>query len=355
MREKISIKNLYSLLRSHKRYTCVLGTFVVICISVSIGYAIGLSVQENKYAKFVKSFKTIRENSDKYSYINPLIGSVSAPATDVGIYSDLKNEIASYLKTEKKNGNLYAYSFYFRDFNSGLWFGSNESKDFFPASLFKLPIAIAAYRQAEDDPSFLGRQVVYTKELAERNRLIQTNSQSTLTIGQSYSVENLIATMLTASDNGAKDAVLSVLNISYIEQLFSIVSLVDPKTTKTFSVSSAKYALFLRILYGSSYLNEEHSEHILSLLTKSDFKDGMVAGIPANIAVAHKFGTYEFEETINGVLTNTSQLHDCGVVYHKEKPYLFCFMTKGKNDQILFDVISHVSSLVYSYQSSGDQ
>lgn len=337
---------------SRRKHVLLGATFFLILVSVLIGYFIGLYVQKDKYTNFLRSFKNIREDSSKYTFTNPLIGGISAPATEVGIYSDIQKDIFSYLKKEEINGNLYDYSFYFRDMGTGLWFGINESSDFFPASLFKLPIALAVYKEGEDNPWFLRQQAVYTKEIADLNDSIQTNSQSTLSLGSAYSVNDLVTIMLIKSDNGAKNLLLSVLDKSYLNKLFSIVSLVDLSSTKTYQISSRKYALFLRVLYGSSYLNEEHSEFILSLLSKSTFKDGITAGLPENIPVAHKFGTYEFEEKINGFMTNTHQLHDCGIVYHAEKPYIFCFMTKGKDLDSLYKIISHISKLVYDYQDS---
>jgi beta-lactamase class A len=173
-----------------------------------------------------------------------------------------------------------------------------------------------------------------------------------LEIGKAYSVEDLVSIMLMNSDNGAKNLLLTLTDRNYIKQLFSIVSLVNPETTKALTISSREYALFFRVLYGSSYLNEEHSERILSLLSQSTFKDGLVAGLPEGTPVAHKFGTYEFDETIDGKVRSAQQLHDCGVVYHKENPYIFCLMTKGKDTNTLFKVISHVSKLVYDYQDT---
>jgi hypothetical protein len=43
-------------------------------------------------------------------------------------------------------------------------------------------------------------------------------------------------------------------------------------------------------LFNASYLNRENSEKVLNLLTKTDFKDGLVAGVnDKNIAISHKF------------------------------------------------------------------
>lgn len=328
----------------------VAGIFAILLISVFIGYLLGLSVQEKNYADFLKGFKNIRENSDKNKLINPLIGGVSPPATDVGIFADIRDDIVSYLAEEEKKGNLFNYSFYFRDIGTGLWFGANEADNFFPASLFKLPIALAVYKEGEDDPTFLKRVLVYTQELANMNASVQENSQTSLVVGKTYSIENLVEIMLTTSDNGAKDLLLTQLDKSYLNQLFGVVALVDPLTVKTYEISSQKYALFLRVLYGSSYLNEEHSELILRYLSKSTFDQGLVAGVPGNVPIAHKYGAYEFEEEGVRGKTSVQQLHDCGIVYHTKKPYIFCFMTKGRDATTLYRIISRMSKMIYDYQ-----
>lgn len=322
----------------------------IIALSLVCGYIMGMSIQKSRYVHFLSSFKNIRENSDKYKFINPLIGTVSPPATDVDIFSDIKSDIVSYLVKEKKEGSLYDYSFYFRDLGTGLWFGAHEDADFSPASLFKLPVAIAVYKQAESDSAFLKKLVVYTKELDDMNNSATSNAESVLVIGKAYTIEELVLLMIVDSDNGAKNLLLASIDISYLDNLFTAVSLASPSQSTVYSISSRKYAHFLRALYGSSYLNEEHSEFILSILSQTTFKDGLVAGLPKGMSVAHKYGTYQFEEMINGEKMSTEQLHDCGVVYHKENPYIFCFMTKGKDLKNLYRIISHVSSLVYKSQ-----
>ena len=343
---------IHAIIKKYKK--SIIGVLVPLFLFAA-GYYLGSLMQQNKYSDFLQGFKNIRENSDQYKFINPLIGGITAPATDIGLFSDVSKQVKKYLAKEIKAGNLYDYSFYVRDLNSGLWFGDRDHSGFFPASLFKLPIAIAAYKQGEDDFSFLKRRVIYTKELAEQNTLTQLNAESTLVVGGSYSVEELVEKMLTVSDNGAKDLLLSIMNLSYVDKLFSIVSLVDSVTPNGYEISSRKYALFLRVLYGSSYLNEEHSELLLEMLSKSSFKDGLVGGVPGNVRVAHKFGVYEVTETANQKEKTGQQLHDCGVVYHPEHPYIICLMTKGKNQEILFKIIANVSRVVYESQSNEDK
>ena len=89
-------------------------TAITLCASLASYYA-GVYIEKTKYTSFLATFRNVRENSDKYKFINPLIGGVSAPATDVGIYSDIESDIVDYLNSETKKRNLYGYSFYFRD------------------------------------------------------------------------------------------------------------------------------------------------------------------------------------------------------------------------------------------------
>ena len=324
--------------------------FCAVLISLTIGYFLGLSIQKNRYSHFLESFRIIRENSSKYKLINPLIGGISAPATSIGVYTDIKQDILSYIK--KEGAEVGGYSFYFRDLNTGLWFGSNEGIEFFPASLFKLPVAIAVYKQGEDYPGFLSQMSVYTQELDTINSLVGSNAKSVLEVGKAYQTEELVTIMLKNSDNGAKNLLLSILKKQYLDNIFNTVSLVSPDSQKAYTISSREYALFLRVLYGSSYINEEHSEHLLSLLNDSTFTDGLVAGVPRGVMVAHKFGTYDSEEEVNGTKVIMKQLHDCGVIYHPVNPYVLCIMTKGKDPTVLFRVISKISTLVYLYQDS---
>jgi hypothetical protein len=137
-----------------------------------------------------------------------------------------------------------------------------------------LPVAIAIYKQSERDPEFLKRTFIYTKEIMELNKWSTSNEDTTLVVGNSYSVQDLVRIMVELSDNGAKDLLLTILDKRYLIDLFQATGLADTLQVSDFHISSRKYAFFLRVLYNSSYLNEENSEYILNLLSKSDFKDG---------------------------------------------------------------------------------
>jgi hypothetical protein len=317
--------------------------------SLIVGYFLGGMMSQERYESFLKSFRILRNPTERSQLINPLIGSSSNPATDIGFFVDEKREIVKFLEKEKRNNALEDYAFYVRDLNSGFWFGENESASFFPASLFKLPLAIAVYAQAEDNPAFLKKQVVYSKEFSSGD----VETPTSLIVGKVYTVEQLVEIMLVQSDNAAKNTILSLLDVKYLQEIFNIAHLTDPTKTATYTVSTREYSLFLRVLYGSSFLNEEHSELLLKMLASSSFTEGLVSGVPDGVTVAHKYGIFQQIENRKGVDVRYQFLHDCGIVYHTQRPYVVCVMTKGKDEKVLSGVIAKVSSILYGYTERG--
>ena len=112
------------------------------------------------------------------------------------------------------------------------------------------------------------------------------------------------------------------------------------------AMSPKTMSSFFRILYNASYLNSVFSDMALKLLAKTSFVDGLVAGVPSDVFVAHKFGerTIHINETGEVVLR---ELHDCGIVYYPQKPYILCVMTQGMDFAKLKSAISQISSLTY--------
>jgi beta-lactamase class A len=77
------------------------------------------------------------------------------------------------------------------------------------------------------------------------------------------------------------------------------------------------------------------------LLAKSNFKEGMVAGLPQGIKLVHKFGE---GGDVNGEL----QLHETGIIYMPGGPYLITIMTKGNDLQQLAAIIAALTKTTYN-------
>ena len=99
-------------------------------------------------------------------------------------------------------------------------------------------------------------------------------------------------------------------------------------------------AKFFRVLYNASYLSSLYSEYSLDLLTKSDFRQGVLQSIPSGTRVAHKFG----ERFTAG---SDVQLHETAIVYRGSAAFVITIMTEGKNINDLSGVIGALSKICF--------
>lgn len=296
---------------------------LIVYIVINNGKELGQTFSQNRYL-------------DKYQYISPLLECDSYESKELGWFD---NEIGKKADELMSNGNTTHISYYFRDLNNGIWFGIKEKELFSPASLFKTPVMISYLKQSEETKELLSKKVVFTQE--DVNYEKQNIKPSTeMEVGKSYTIDELIQRMIIYSDNSALRMLLREGDQFAYRVFYDLDVGIDSNEEGLENFMSVyEYSRFFRILYNGSYLNFENSNKALEILTKVEFKDGLVAGVPGDIAVAHKFGEREFGEE--------KQLHDCGIVYHPKKPYLICIMTRGKDATKLPGIISELSKITY--------
>lgn len=298
-----------------------------------------------KKDEFITSEKREAKTSGvEFKYINPLLECDIAQFTMNKNMTKVRVEIEDSIEKEISKKHISSASVYYRDLNNGPWFGINEKADFAPASLLKVPLMMAYFYDAEKDPSILTREITIQEDYAYLEQNIVPESK--LEKDKSYTIEDLIERMIVYSDNYAYTLLLENIEIISINKVFDDMGINSEELTnsKIDDILSVKnYAAFFRVLFNSSYLSRAYSEKALSILIKTKFERGLISGTPKNIEIAHKFGERKFADT------EEVQLHDCGIVYLPEKPYLLCIMTRGNDINELSRFISDTSKKVYEY------
>lgn len=159
----------------------------------------------------------------------------------------------------------------------------------------------------------------------------------------------MLERMIVESDNNAFALLYQNINEKELKEVYTDLGLSIPENEKenlTDFMSVKAYASFFRVLYNSSYLNREMSEKALEWLTRSTFSLGLRAGVPETIPIAKKFGERNFsDDTFDP--NSLKEIHDCGIVYYPDHPYLLCVMTKGKDYEKLASVIKDISKIVF--------
>lgn len=298
---------------------------------------------------------------EKYELINPNVpcGHAELVISKAG-YVDLKRDLLEFIEEQTSLGQVNEVSVYFRDLNNGPVMGINETADFSPASLLKLPLAFLLYWQDENNPGYFIKapKLVYAQSLVERTEEEKKRTPVSSNLSQlfpppeeinpntPYTVKELIRRLLTYSDNRANDVLIQhvVDTFGGVEaplEIYRELGILSPETIDDETISVRGYSSIFRLLYHSSFLSPEHSEELLNFMSESTFTQGLRAGVPEDVEVAHKFGEREIMAQKN------FQLHDCGIVYYPDNPYLICIMTKGSSMQHLPKIISEISRMVY--------
>lgn len=310
--------------------------FIVFAGGVAGAFFYGQSLSNTKDLR--GDIKNIRATG--YKYINPLLDCDQDQA-DFTELKPFKKDLEQLVQTQETNGNADFISVYYRDMNNGPWVGINQEENFTPASLLKVPLMIAYYKLSEKNPEILREEITVTSlaQLAENQQTIIPKKH--LEIGQTYTVAELLDRMIGYSDNDAAQLLISHVDLLTLVGVYKDFGVNLPTNAQPETeVSVRQYAGFFRLLFNGSYLSQDNSEKAIETLLNVDFKDGLVAGVPGNVPVAHKFGERIAEN-------RQTQLHDCGIVYYPKRPYLLCVMTRGTDEQKMATAIKDISNLVY--------
>lgn len=273
------------------------------------------------------------ETANESPLLNPL-----RKHHDFKLLRPFRPELQALIERLKAEGAAAEIAVYFRALNDGVWVGVNEKTVFAPASLMKVPLMLVYLKKSEQDPGLLERELT-VEATGHFNQFIP--SKVSLEKGKSYTVDKLLEVMITDSNNDAMRTLSRHADPEMGMKMYRQLGYTSTFTDRGDFLSLKTYAGTFRVLYNGSYLRGALSEKALRLLTRTDFDQGIAAGVPPGITVANKFG--EYADPSRG----SKQLHDVGIVYHHENPYILGIMTRGDDYEKLADAIKTISAFVY--------
>jgi beta-lactamase class A len=278
-----------------------------------------------------------------YQYIHPLL--YAEPQCESEELADCKNQINQIINENKAKGKIISASVYVREFTQAQWTSINPSDLYSPGSLLKVPELMALYKMNERQPGFLDKVVEY-KDVSETksNRVVNFESNH-IKLGNKYTIRDLINYMIVYSDNDATMLLNSLIDKSVFSKVFTDIGLKEPNySSSDYKMNVTDYSIFFKELYNGSYLSFKNSEECLSLLSKTEFKEGLINGLPANCVVSHKFG--------EGGANSEPNFSEAAIVYCGKTPYIIIIMTKGSDIKSLPSVSAEISKKVYEVMSS---
>lgn len=279
-------------------------------------------------------------NTEGYHYISPLLECSEFNPSNFTSHAKLKAKAQGAIRHAKSEGSVKSVSFYYRDLNNGPWIGVEEDVPHAPASMLKVLIMMAAYRKNQENPGFLDRTTI-----VDASGYSQNIEDEYVTPGKEYALSELVESMIIKSDNHAEQTLVKLLGKAAMDSIWLDLGLGDEyssaKSEQNF-FSAKRFSTLFRVLYNANYLSKEDSERALELLSRTNYTIGIRTGVPDGVVVASKFGERGYADS------SEKQLHECGIVYDRESPYLLCIMTKGTDLDAQAAVIGQLSDLVYN-------
>lgn len=217
------------------------------------------------------------------------------------------------------------YGVYFEDQLTGQSFSINGDASFPAASTFKIPLTLYLYINKIP----LDQTVTYQNTFYEDG----TGSlQTSIKEGDQFSLRTLASLAIRESDNIAANMILATIGRNNILSFEQMLGGTTPSSKTTNYTSAHDLGEFIRKC--QSYPS------LLNDLENTIYNDRIPAGIPPEITVAHKIGTFP-----GGVF------NDVGIIFAR-RPFVLAVVSKNVNSEDeAAEVIANISTLCYNLVS----
>ncbi len=290
-----------------------------------------------------------------YSYYGIGVPANSFPLLDPGAAYVTKQDML--VRFQPLRQSLIAQYSEHPDFTIGLYFeylptGANivvnNDRAMWPASLIKIPVAMAVMKKIERGEWQLNNQLV----ILDEDKDASFGTLYTKPTGTTLTIEELLHETLVNSDNTAHFVLLRNLDAEELEDVFTHLGLDEvlqglknsPDAESQDNRMTAKtYSVFFRSLYNATYLSPKNSQYFLQSLTESIVEYAKL-GIPDHVTYVHKTGIRDED----GVWA------DSGIVFEERRPYILTIMLEKKPDatvseEYVNDLFKEISSQIYTY------
>lgn len=302
-------------------------SIIIFAVIGICGFVIGRFTAKNS----PQSDNLPSDTSSSYSFLAPRIF-IESPNDPLINFTPLRLQLRTYMLEKNLKGSLY-----FEYLPTGTNVRVDDDSQEAAASLMKIPAVMELYKAAEFGRVDLDApQELRSEWLDDRfGSLYQQGAGYTLSLREAARIA------LTDSDNTAINMVIALSRELLLPAenvlTFLDVDFVRPDEDRL-TISARSYSSFLKCLYFSCYLSPDNSQQILTFLSSTNFNDRLRAGVPSEITMSHKIGTF-----------NNSVMSDCGIIYEPKRPYLLCIMLEVADDQTGNQHFAAISKMAYEY------
>ncbi len=208
---------------------------------------------------------------------------------------------------------------------------------FFAASLGKLPTLISLYKSAERG------EVDLDAEISILDSDVQGYGTGVLhdyPVGTTMSLRDCAHHMINVSDNTAWAMLTRYLGEETIRAELEDLGARDTSYWVPNTTTPEDVLLMLEKVADPAFTSQESSEEMIAAMTDTAFEDRIAGGLPDDVRVAHKIGSYE------------ASFIDAGVVFYKdrdgvERRYFIVVVVENAGEETALHAIREVSRVAH--------
>ncbi|HUF19111.1 MAG TPA: serine hydrolase [Thermoanaerobaculia bacterium] len=232
----------------------------------------------------------------------------------------------------------------------------NERVLFHAASTMKVPVMLAIFEAIDrgelrlDQPIPVRNDFVSILDGSQYSMLAEEDSDPELyeLTGSEAPIENLMRRMIVRSSNLATNLLIERVGADRVMTLMRSLGAGDSRILRGVQdirayeagmnnmVTARDLMLVLRSLEARNAVSSSASGRMLEILHAQEFNEGIPAGVPEGVRVAHKTGSI------------TAHYHDAGIVYPPEgEPYILVVLTRNVPGDGAEQVVAGISRAVW--------
>ncbi len=221
-------------------------------------------------------------------------------------------EVIDFAKSKKGTFGIYV-----KDLENNKVYKYNETEEFYAASLYKTPVALATAKAVDSKVLTWATQLTYTSN----DFFGGTGKINTFAYGTKFQLHQVFEYLLKQSDNSAQIMLTRTIPKKDVEQAFKQF-LPDAAKSKYFvqnlSTPYEQAALYEGIYKDEVFLSRDSKKYLIETMSHTSFDDRVGNDLREGLYFAHKIGSWG----------TTGSWHDCGIIYG-EHEYIVCIMSKN--------------------------
>lgn len=216
---------------------------------------------------------------------------------------------------------------------AGASVGFQPDRVFYAASLYKLAVMYELFRQRDAGEVGFDEELLVTEEAAAED--LGTLEPLGIDVGDAVSVEHLLEFMITLSDNTSAVMLQQRLGSQNVDLTMQGLGLQSTSVmTPELPTTASDVALLLSAIAEGQGVSSEARQAMGGLLRRQTIRDGIPAGLPEEVAVGNKTGSW-FDAA-----------HDAAIVWAPFGTYILVALSDAPEEGA---TIADLSRLVYNW------